>query len=61
MFSPTGPRPWYTKPSSSKFDALVNEALEKHYTIEDILNGKLNRQAAAEMAETREEAVSKEV
>jgi hypothetical protein len=41
MFSPTGPRPWHTKPGESKLDALVDEAREKHYTIEDILHRNL--------------------
>jgi MFS family permease len=37
MFSPGGPKPWNTKPGQSKLDTLVNEAREKHYTMEDIL------------------------
>lgn len=36
MFSPGGPKPWHTKPGDSRLDRLVDEAREKHYTVEDI-------------------------
>jgi hypothetical protein len=37
MFSHDGPKPWHTKPGHSRLDALVEQAREKHSTMNDIV------------------------
>ncbi|TKX21716.1 high-affinity glucose transporter-3 [Elsinoe australis] len=39
-FSDDGPRPWKTRPGESRLDALVENAREKHLTVEDALDHK---------------------
>ena len=41
MFSRGGPRPWQTKPGHSRLDRLVEEAREKHYTVQDVRTGSI--------------------
>ncbi len=36
MFAPGGPHAWNTKPGESRLDALVEQAREKQYTVDDV-------------------------
>lgn len=36
MFSPSGPHPWHTKPGDSRLDHLVEQARERHYSVDDL-------------------------
>ncbi|PNS21697.1 High-affinity glucose transporter [Sphaceloma murrayae] len=36
LFSKDGPKPWHTKPGGSRLDDLVEQAREKHLTIDDM-------------------------
>jgi len=51
MFSPSGPRPWHTKPGESRLDKLVEQAREKLYTVDDINAGRAGSIAASTGAE----------
>jgi hypothetical protein len=37
LFSKEGPRPWHTKPGGSRLDRLVEQAREKHITVDDVV------------------------
>ncbi|EXJ92753.1 hypothetical protein A1O3_01305 [Capronia epimyces CBS 606.96] len=59
MFSPTGPKPWHTKPGQSRLDRLVDVAREKQYTVEDIRQKSVSAQQGThvEIAEDNEKAI----
>ena len=49
MFSPAGPRPWHTKPGGSRLDALIEQAREKQYNIDDVVAQRVSSIADASM------------
>lgn len=40
MFSPSGPRPWHTKPGESRLDDIFAQAREKQHTVDGVNNGR---------------------
>lgn len=36
LFSPSGPKPWLTKPGNSKLDGLIEEVREKNLHAKDV-------------------------
>lgn len=61
MFSPSGPRPWHTKPGGSRLDRLVEEARQKHYTLEDVKADRIGSIAAASTLSSPQSPVSRNI
>ena len=58
MFAPGGPKPWKTRPGESRLDALVDEATQKNYNMEDVI--RMGSAAATRTANDKAEAIMEE-
>ena len=56
MFAPGGPKAWKTKRGESRLDALLEDAVANHLTIDDVGKGAVGGKCAEQQAHVEDVA-----